>query len=140
MDGIFDAWDVIHRSDRPVLSTKVSDNMLLTCAPHVNGKLVAIGTSKGDIHLLEVSENLAKSTVNDRPATAIVLDRETRREKLLENKQREQKLKEKEMEREQIRARLGLQNPEEIEMNLANELAKQAEVTFHLQINSLKHL
>ena len=39
---------------------------------------------------------------------AVVLDRETRREKLLENKQRELKLKEKEMEREQIRLKLGL--------------------------------
>lgn len=99
---------------------------------------MAIGSSNGDIHLLEVSENLAKSTPNDRPAMAVVLDRETRREKLLENKQREMKLKEKEKEREQIRAKLGLPNPEEVEMNLANELAKQAEVTFHLQINQLK--
>lgn len=71
-------------------------------------------------------------------AMAIVLDRETRREKLLENKQRELKLKEKEKEREQIRARLGLANPEEIEMNLANELAKQAEINFHHQIEQLK--
>lgn len=110
----------------------------MTCAPHKEGRLVAIGTSTGNIHLLEVSENLATSTVNDRPAMAIVLDRETRREKLLENKQRELKLKEKEKEREQIRARLGLPNPEEIELNLANDLARQAEVTFHLQIDHLK--
>lgn len=69
---------------------------------------------------------------------AVVLDRETRREKLLENKQRELKLKEKEKEREQIRAKLGLPNPEEIEMNLAEELAKQAEINFHSQIAQLK--
>lgn len=112
---------------------------MLTCSPHkVEGKYVAVGTANGDIHLVEVSENLATSTVNDRPAMAVVLDRETRREKLLENKQRELKLKEKEKEREQIRARLGLANPEEIEMNLANELAKQAEITFHQQIELLK--
>lgn len=55
--------------------------------------MVVIGTSGGDIHLLEVSENLAQSTPNDRPAMAVVLDRETRREKLLENKGREIKLK-----------------------------------------------
>lgn len=85
-----------------------------------------------------MSENLATTTVNDRPAMAVVLDRETRREKLLENKQREQKLKEKEKEREQIRARLGLANPEEIELNLANELAKQAEINFHAQIELLR--
>lgn len=24
VDGVFDAWDVIHRSDRPVLTTKVA--------------------------------------------------------------------------------------------------------------------
>lgn len=78
------------------------------------------------------------ATSNDRPAMAVVLDRETRREKLLENKQRELKLKEKEKEREQIRARLGLANPEEIEMNLANELAKTAETNFYQQIEYLK--
>lgn len=110
----------------------------MTCSPHKEGKWVAAGSSNGDIHLLEVSENLAMSTPNDRPAMAVVLDRETRREKLLENKQRELKLKEKEKEREQIRARLGLANPEEIELNLANELAKQAEATFHAQIALLK--
>ena len=64
-------------------------------APHKEGKLVAVGTRSGNIHLLEVSENLATSTPNDRPAMTVVLDRETRREKLLENKQRELKLKEK---------------------------------------------
>lgn len=117
---------------------KLSDHPLLTCSPHKEGKWVAAGSSNGDIHLVEVSENLATSTINDRPAMAVVLDRETRREKLLENKQRELKLKEKEKEREQIRARLGLANPEEIEMNLANELAKQAEITFHQQIDALK--
>lgn len=138
MDGWLDAWDVIHRSDRPVLTTKLSDHPLLTCSPHREGKWVAAGSSNGDIHLVEVSETLATSTVNDRPAMAVVLDRETRREKLLENKQRELKLKEKEKEREQIRARLGLANPEEIELNLANELAKQAEITFHQQIELLK--
>lgn len=111
---------------------------MLTCAPHKEGKFVAAGAANGDIHLVEVSENLATSTVNDRPSMAIVLDRETRREKLLENKQRELKLKEKEKEREQIRARLGLANPEEIEMNLANELAKQAEINFHQQIDALR--
>ncbi|KAG5685027.1 hypothetical protein PVAND_014230 [Polypedilum vanderplanki] len=138
MDGVFDAWDVIHRSDRPVLSTKISDYTLLTCEPHKEGKLNLIGTSGGDIHLLEMSENLSTSTANDRPAMAVVLDRETRREKLLENKQRELKLKEKEKEREQIRIKLGLPDPEEVELNLANDLAKQAEVTFHLQIEQLK--
>lgn len=138
MDGWLDAWDVINRSDRPVLTAKLSDHALLTCSPHKEGKWVAAGSSNGDINLVEVSENLATSTANDRPAMAVVLDRETRREKLLENKQRELKLKEKEKEREQIRARLGLPNPEEIELNLANELAKQAEITFLQQIETLK--
>lgn len=71
---------------------------------------------------------------------AVVLDRETRREKLLENKFKELKLKEKEKgkERERMRIKLGLANPEEIEMNLANELSKQAEINFHQQIEVLK--
>lgn len=71
---------------------------------------------------------------------AIVLDRETRREKLLENKLKELKLKEKEKEREKMRIKLGLANPEEIEMNLANELAKQSEINFHQQIETLKNI
>ena len=69
---------------------------------------------------------------------AVVLDRETRREKLLENKFKELKLKEKEKERERMRIKLGLANPEEIEMNLANELSKQAEINFHQQIEALR--
>lgn len=71
---------------------------------------------------------------------AAVLDRETRREKILENKFKELKLKEKEKEkeRERMRIKLRLANPEEIEMNLANELAKQAEIDFYQQIEALK--
>jgi hypothetical protein len=88
--------------------------------------------------LVQVSDNLATTTVNDRPAMAVVLDRETRREKLLENKQRELKLKEKENERENMRIKLGLADPEEVEMNLANELAKQSEVNFFQLIEQLK--
>lgn len=55
---------------------------------------------------------------------AAFLDRETRREKLLKNKFKELKLKENDKERERMRTKLGLANPEEIEMNLTNELSK----------------
>lgn len=76
--------------------------------------------------------------MNDRPAMAVVLDRETRREKLLENKQRELKLKEKELDREKMRIKLGLVDPEKVEMNLANELSKQSEINFFQLIQQLK--
>ncbi|CAO1430143.1 unnamed protein product [Diamesa hyperborea] len=139
MDGILDVWDIIHRSDRPVLSTKLSDYPLLcVSSSHKDGKFVAVGSSSGDVYLVQVSENLATTTINDRPAMAVVLDRETRREKLLENKFKELKLKEKEKERERMRIKLGHANLEEIEMNLANELSKQAEINFHQQIVALR--
>lgn len=35
VDGVFDAWDVTHRSDRPVLSTKVRPSFL----PQINSYL-----------------------------------------------------------------------------------------------------
>lgn len=49
---------------------KLSDHALLTCSPHKEGKYVAAGSANGDIHLVEVSEMLALSTANDRPAVS----------------------------------------------------------------------
>ena len=125
---------------RVLLFFQLSDSPLLCLSPHKEGKWVAAGSKSGDVYLVQVSENLATTTINDRPAMAIVLDRETRREKLLENKLKELKLKEKEKEREKMRIKLGLANPEEIEMNLANEMAKQSEINFHQQIETLKNI
>ncbi|CRK99103.1 CLUMA_CG012037, isoform A [Clunio marinus] len=136
MDGWFDVWDITHNCQQSAISSKLSDYPLLTCTPDKEGKLIAIGSHNGDIHLVEVSENLSSSTAYDRPKMNFVLEHETRREKLLYNKQRESNLKEK--EREQNRIHLGLLNCEEVEMNLSNELVQEAEMNFHQLIGQLK--
>ncbi|CAO1431949.1 unnamed protein product [Diamesa serratosioi] len=139
MDGFLDAWDIIQCSDRPVLSTKLCDFPLLCVSPsHKDGKFIAAGNSNGDIYLVKVSDNLATTDNNDRPTMGALLDRETRREKLLVNKFKELKLKEKENERERMRIKLGLANPEEIEINLANELSQEAEINFYQQVEALR--
>lgn len=113
--------------------------MLCVSPSHKDGKLVAAGNNNGDIYLVQVSDNLATTNINDRSSMAVVLDRESRREKLLVNKNKELKLKEKEKEREIMRIKLGLASSEEIEMDLADCLSKQAEINFHQQIGDLRN-
>ncbi|XP_055692892.1 dynein intermediate chain 3, ciliary-like [Lutzomyia longipalpis] len=93
MDGVLDAWDLLQQQNDPVLSIKVCDEPIRCLRSHEAGRLMSAGSQKGATYLIEVSENMSFSTRNDKPLFTAMLDRESKREKILEAKLRELKLK-----------------------------------------------
>lgn len=66
----------------------------MTCIkPHEQGHVAAVANKKGTTFLLEFSEALTANQKNDKLLFTALLDRETRREKVIEAKNREQRLK-----------------------------------------------
>lgn len=70
----------------------------------------------------------------DKPAFSAMLERETRREKILEGKMRELKLKEKEIVREKIKEELRLETGCEAEDSSEAELIEAASNNFYSNI------
>ncbi|CAK9823903.1 Dynein axonemal intermediate chain 2 [Anthophora retusa] len=93
MDGTLDVWDLLIQQDSPVLSVKVCDEILTYIRPHERGQLAAITNKRGTTYLLEFSEALTTNQKNEKLLFTALLDRETRREKVIEAKNREQRLK-----------------------------------------------
>ncbi|XP_014609987.1 PREDICTED: dynein intermediate chain 2, axonemal isoform X2 [Polistes canadensis] len=93
IDGTLDVWDLLIQQDTPVLSIKVCDETLTCVRPHEQGQLIAVASRNGIIYLLELSEALKINHKNDKLLLTALLDRETRREKVIEAKNREIRLK-----------------------------------------------
>nr|XP_034190181.1 dynein intermediate chain 2, axonemal isoform X1 [Osmia lignaria] len=93
MDGTLDVWDLLIQQDSPILSMKVCDEVLTYIKPHEEGQLAAVANKKGTVFLLEFSEALTTNQKNDKLLFTALLDRETRREKVIEAKNRELRLK-----------------------------------------------
>ncbi|CAG9806675.1 unnamed protein product [Chironomus riparius] len=93
MDGNVEAWDLLQQQSEPILTIKVSDHAITCLKPHESGKMIACGSASGFVHLMEVSENMSFSAKNDKAILNAMLDRESKREKILEGKLREIKIK-----------------------------------------------
>ncbi|KAF0975803.1 hypothetical protein FDP41_005130 [Naegleria fowleri] len=90
-DGSFSVWDILHSHSKPVVSLQLTSS--LHCVSTSNGKHLAVGDRDGGVSYIELSDDLSgyfngaprviqdeKNAIND------MLDRETRREKALEQK------------------------------------------------------
>ncbi|KAK0090365.1 hypothetical protein PV325_001139 [Microctonus aethiopoides] len=93
IDGTLDVWDLLVQQDAPVLSVKVCDGPLTCIRPHEQGQLAAVAGKNGTTYLLEFAEALSVNQKNDKLLLTALLDRETRREKVIEAKNREIRLK-----------------------------------------------
>ncbi|KAF0294467.1 Dynein intermediate chain 3, ciliary [Amphibalanus amphitrite] len=91
-DGTVDVWDVLYQQRLPVLTIQVGDSPLETLRVQEAGALLAAGSADGQITLLELSDTLVNSGKNDRLVLTAMFERETRREKILEGKNREARL------------------------------------------------
>ncbi|EDS30420.1 dynein intermediate chain 2 [Culex quinquefasciatus] len=100
VDGVLDAWDLLQQQSEPILSIKVCDESLKCLRAHEAGYLVGAGSTKGATFLLEMSDNMT-SIKNDKPLLTAMLERENRREKILEAKSREMKLKVRTLHRQE---------------------------------------
>ncbi|XP_075994951.1 dynein axonemal intermediate chain 2-like isoform X2 [Genypterus blacodes] len=95
MDGSLDVWDLLFRQSAPRLSVRVCDEALFSLRLQDNGRFLACGSQQGGATLLEVSSCLWTPQRNEKSLLADMFERETRREKLLEARQREKRLKER---------------------------------------------
>ncbi|CAJ1054150.1 dynein intermediate chain 2%2C axonemal isoform X1 [Xyrichtys novacula] len=95
MDGTLDIWDILFKQNDPTLSLKVCDDPLYSLCLQDNGRLLACGSQGGGATLLEVCSGLSTLQKNDKSLLAAMFERETKREKILEARQREIRLKER---------------------------------------------
>ncbi|CAB3386532.1 Hypothetical predicted protein [Cloeon dipterum] len=92
-DGCLDAWDLLQQRHKSVLNVKVCDVPLRSIRMQEQGQMVAIGGDNGTTYLYQVSDQLVVPQKNDKPMFTEMLDRETRREKIVEARKREKRVK-----------------------------------------------
>uniref|UniRef100_A0A667XJX1 Dynein, axonemal, intermediate chain 2b n=1 Tax=Myripristis murdjan TaxID=586833 RepID=A0A667XJX1_9TELE len=119
MDGVLDVWDVLFKQNEPTLSIKVCDEGLYSLRLQESGRLLACGSRLGGASLLELGPSLSTLQRNEKSLVAAMFERETKREKILEARQRELRLKERsrsEQSREDDGAKEadGQEDPEEL--------------------------
>ncbi|XP_039265047.1 dynein intermediate chain 3, ciliary-like [Styela clava] len=95
MDGTLDVWDYLFKQNDPTLSIQVCDEALHSLRVQDNGKIIACGSHTGTTTLLELSEGLWNMQKNEKNLINGMFERETKREKILETRQRELRLKER---------------------------------------------
>lgn len=84
MDGTVDVWDIFYKQNEPVLPIKIGEVGLSSLGVHSKGKLVAVGSVDGSVSILDVCDSLAVPQQNEKVVMQQLFDRETKREKHLE--------------------------------------------------------
>ncbi|ODN04326.1 Dynein intermediate chain 3, ciliary [Orchesella cincta] len=98
VDGCLEFWDLLIQGTTSMLTTKVSHHPLSTVCPSDAGTHVAAGTVSGDIRMVKLCESLHTFGKPDKTALAACFERESRREKYLEQRGREIRLAKKQKE------------------------------------------
>lgn len=96
-DGYLDCWDLLFKQNCPTLSVSVFNESLKCVRPNPTKQgMVACGSVDGQTALISLSSHFYNSTRVEKQQVSALFDRETKREKILEGRQRELKLKERE--------------------------------------------
>ncbi|KEP64338.1 UNVERIFIED_CONTAM: dynein intermediate chain, putative [Hammondia hammondi] len=88
-DGFLDFWDYYYRQNEVTFQHKVSDAALWSIAVQSQGQHVAVGDSDGAVTLLELCDGLHIPGANEKVAVGQIFERETRREKNIEQSRRQ---------------------------------------------------
>nr|CEL64969.1 TPA: dynein intermediate chain, putative [Neospora caninum Liverpool] len=88
-DGFLDFWDYYYRQNEVTFQHKVSDAALWSIAVQSQGQHVAVGDSDGAVTLLELCDDLHIAGSNEKVAVGHIFERETRREKNIEQSRRQ---------------------------------------------------
>ncbi|CAL1272394.1 unnamed protein product [Larinioides sclopetarius] len=99
--GCLEVWDILVKNKDPIFSFKLEGDGLICVHPMQNGDQIACGTANGCIHLLEVPQYTTFSSKHEKNMVASMIEREGKREKLLEGMTREQRIREKRPEKEE---------------------------------------
>lgn len=141
-DGYFDIYDLLKDPARPYCEIRLRTNTdgknkitkfkkdrellqdtFLTCASLCDppSKFLAIGSNKGNVYLQHLSESLYMSDKSDKPVLGQCFERETRREKMIEQRYREIRLRKRDKDREEELAEKIHQERAEVAEKLAAE-------------------
>ncbi|KAG8175047.1 hypothetical protein JTE90_026026 [Oedothorax gibbosus] len=93
--GCLELWDVLVKNQDPILSFKLESDGLVCVHPKQQCEQIACGTGNGCIHLLEVPKYTSFSNKHEKNLLSSMIDREGKREKLLEGMTREQRARER---------------------------------------------
>ncbi|XP_017774943.1 PREDICTED: dynein intermediate chain 3, ciliary isoform X2 [Nicrophorus vespilloides] len=94
-DGILDVWDLLQDQHAATIGVKISDEPLTKLKTNEGGRLICVGNQIGTTYIIEFSDNLSYSNKNDKALLTAIFERETRREKILEARNREIRLKQR---------------------------------------------
>jgi len=83
-DGRLDTWDYFYRMNEVSLSQKVSDVALTSLSVQAQGQLCAVGDADGVVTLLSLCDGLVQPGPNEKNLIGQMLERETKRERNLE--------------------------------------------------------
>ncbi|CAG9567629.1 unnamed protein product [Danaus chrysippus] len=92
-NGVMAIWDLLRRQHEPVLTMQICEEPLLRVRMHDGGTLAACGSKKGNVYMVELSQNLSQSDKNDKVLLTAIFERESKRERILEARMREFRLK-----------------------------------------------
>ncbi|CAG0922438.1 unnamed protein product [Notodromas monacha] len=95
LNGVLDAWDILAYHSKPIFSLQVCDEGLQCIRVEESGHLLAAGSVEGNTYLIQVSESLNRMSKNERTLMTALLEREAHREKLLEQRVKEQRVRER---------------------------------------------
>ena len=86
---------MIENQRSPVMTHKIHEGPAHCLAPHPEGFLMCVGGDTGDLAMINLSASLVDVTKAEKVTVATMLDRETRREKILSTLRKEDRLKSK---------------------------------------------
>lgn len=90
--GSVDVWDLLLDQKLPVATMKKTSSRVLHLESHQSGKIVASAHENGQVHLMQVSDNIDSNGRSDRSALAEMFERETKRDKNFYAKVREYRM------------------------------------------------
>ena len=130
LDGFLDFWDFVLGQRSPLLSLKMSDYPLHCLKVERTGRLLAVGAGEGSTSIVSIPPGLASCSKQHRNTGLDMLERETRRERILENRSKAIKIAQR---RSMMMAKRREVAP--LDYNLGIE---KAEKTFFETVKNLK--
>ncbi|KAL0280497.1 UNVERIFIED_CONTAM: hypothetical protein PYX00_001767 [Menopon gallinae] len=137
-DGILDIWDLLQEQRGPLLSVRMGHSPLTTLRVQEDGEFLVVGDENGTCSIVQFSEDLITSSKNDKFYLMAMFERESRREKILESRNREirlrwaTKMKEAE-EREKAPKKLEEEGEEEVEEEVAAMPVNEEVVKYEME-------
>jgi len=111
-DGWLDVWDYFYRMNEVSLSQKVSDFALTSMTVQSQGQFTAVGDADGAITLLQLCDGLYQPASNEKNLIGQMFERETKRERNLEQIKKQAGLGKKEGQPNVGRASISIDQTE----------------------------